>query len=317
MKRRASVYFLFLIAVVASLFVGTTELSWTNLWLGEGTDAFVFLAGRVPRTMTLLLAGAGLSLSGLVMQALTQNRFAAPDTIGSIAWAKLGVVAGMLFLPSMGGMQLIAVTFLFSSLGTVLFLWVSSRIRSRSQMLIPLLGLMYGNVIGGFADFLSFRYNLLQSVSAWLQGNFALVIEGRYEPIYLTVFLIAGLYWFADYLTVSRFGKDAAKTLGLPFEAVLISGTLLVSLSVSAILITVGTLPFIGVVIPNVVAMRWGDNIRHTHQQTAFLGAFFLLVCDILARMLIIPYEVPVELVLGIAGGTLFLWLLFKGVRRS
>lgn len=317
MRGRAVAILLFGGTVIASLFIGTAGVTWANLWRGEDLDTFVLLAGRIPRTLTVVLAGAGLALSGLVMQALTQNRFAAPDTVGTVEWAKLGLLAGMLFLPKMGGMQLLGMAFLFAAIGTILFLWGSSRIRFRSQMMIPLLGLMYGNVVGGFADFLSFRYNLLQSLSAWTQGNFALVIAGRYEPILLIFVLIMGLYLFADHLTISRFGKDAAKTLGLPFEAVLVAGTLLVSLSVAVILITAGTLPFLGVVVPNLVALRWGDNIRHTHQQTAFLGAFFLLVCDILSRILIAPYEVPVELILGMVGGSLFLWFLFRGVRQA
>lgn len=317
MRRKVAAIVLFMATVIASLSIGTSGISWASIWQGDGRDMFILLSGRIPRTLTVLLAGAGLSLSGLVMQALTQNRFAAPDTVGTIEWAKLGLLLGLLFLPGLSGMRLLFFAFLFSAIGTVLFLWASSRIQFRNQMTIPLLGLMYGNVVGGFADFLSFRYNLLQSLSAWTQGNFALVIEGRYEPIFLILILIAGLYFFADYLTISRFGREAAKTLGLPFEAVLIGGTLLVSLSVAVILITAGTLPFLGVIIPNLVALRWGDNIRNTHQQTAFLGAFFLLVCDIISRVLIAPYEVPVELIVGMTGGSLFLWLLFKGVRRA
>ncbi|MDE1547917.1 ABC transporter permease [Jeotgalibaca caeni] len=303
------------LVIFLSLHIGSTPLSWKNIWSGEGNDLFILWSARIPRTITVLLAGAGLSLAGLVMQTLTQNRFAAPDTIGTVESAKLGMLVAMIVLPNLSVVGEMMFTFLFASLGTLLFLFVSSKFPMKNQMLIPLLGVMYGNIIGGFGNFLAYRYDVLQNMSAWLQGNFSLVIEGQYEWIYLTFFLIIGLYFFADYLTVARFGKEAAQSLGLPFEWVMAIGTVLVSITVSVILIVAGNLPFLGVIIPNLIAMRYGDYLRSTHQKIAFTGAMFLLVCDLLSRTLIRPYEIPVELILGIVAGTIFLVMLFRRVK--
>ena len=308
---------IYLIIVFLSLHIGTTTLSWGNIIRGQGNDAFLLVSARIPRTITVLLSGAGLSLSGLVMQNLTQNRFAAPDTIGTVESAKLGMLIGMIAFPGITTSWRMLVTFLFASGGSLLFLYVSSHFPFKSQMLIPLLGIMFGNIIGGFSSFLAFRYDVLQNISAWLQGNFSLVIEGQYELIYLSLFLIVGLYFFADYITIARFGKDAAQSLGLPFEAVQVVGTLLVAITVSVILVTAGNLPFLGVIIPNLIAMRFGDNIRNTHQKVALFGGFFLLSCDLISRTLIAPYEIPVELILGIVAGLIFLRILFKEVKAA
>lgn len=315
--KKSVIIFLSVLVIFLSLHVGTTPLSWSNILQGIGEDGFILWTGRIPRTITVVLAGAGLSLSGLVMQTLTQNRFAAPDTIGTGESAKLGMLVGMIAFPQLSLVGEMFFTFLFASMGTILFLFLSSRFRLKNQMLIPLIGLMYGNIIGGFGDFLAYRYDVLQNLSAWLQGNFSLIIEGQYEGIYFTFVIIIGLYFFADYLMVARLGKDAAHSLGLPFEAVLAIGTLLVSLTVSVILIVAGNLPFLGVIIPNLVSMQRGDHIRKTHPTIAWFGAMFLLVCDILSRTLIRPYEVPVELILGITAGVVFLSILFKKVRMD
>lgn len=310
--RRVGWGIVFLLLIFLSLQIGSTSLSWENIVSGKGNDAFILWSARIPRTITVLLAGAGLALSGMVMQTLTQNRFAAPDTIGTIESAKLGLLTGMVLFPNLSVQGKMAISFLFAVVGTLIFLLASSRFGVKSQLFIPLMGLMYGNIIGGFGNFLAFRYNVLQNLQAWTQGNFSLIIEGQYEGMYLTLFLIGSLYLFADYLTISRFGKEAAQSLGLPFQAVLVGGTFLVSLTVAVILVTAGTLPFLGVIVPNIVSLRYGDNIRNTHQKNALMGAFFLLACDLFSRTIIRPYEVPVALILGIIGGAVFLWLLSK-----
>lgn len=303
--------------VILSLFVGTANVSVENVLTGDLESLFVFLSSRIPRTITVLLAGAGLALSGMVMQTITQNRFAAPDTVGTVESAKLGMVIAMILLPKLSLRWEMLFTFAFATAGTLLFLFLTSRFPMKKQLLIPLLGIMFGNIVGGFSSFLAFRYDLNQNISAWLQGNFSLIIKGQYELIYLALLIIIALYFFADYLTVARMGEDTAQSLGVSFRWVVTLASLLVSVTVSIILITAGSLPFLGVIVPNIIAMKYGDNIKNTHQKVALTGGFFLLVCDIISRILIAPYEVPVQLILGILAGLIFLRLLFKEVRPT
>ena len=305
-----------ILIVLLSLIVGTADISVGSIVTGDMDALFIFGSSRIPRTVSVFLAGSGLALSGMVMQTSTQNRFAAPDTIGTVESAKLGMVLAMIVLPNMTQMWEMLFTFAFATIGTVFFLFLTSRFPMKKQLLIPLLGLMFGNIVGGFSNFLAFRYDLNQNIAAWLQGNFSLIIQGQYELIYFALILVIGLYFFADYLTVVRMGEDAAQSLGISFKWVVGSASLLVSVTVAVILITAGSLPFLGVIIPNIIAMKYGDNIKKTHQKVALTGGFFLLICDIIARSLIAPYEVPVQLILGIIAGAIFLYLLFKEVRR-
>lgn len=306
-----------ILIVILSLLVGTADISLESAMSGDMDALFIFGSSRIPRTVTVFLAGAGLALSGMVMQTITQNRFAAPDTVGTVESAKLGMVLAMIVLPNLSVMWEMLFTFAFATAGTLFFLFLTSRFPMKKQLLIPLLGLMFGNIVGGFSNFLAFRYDLNQNISAWLQGNFSLIIKGQYELIYFALILVIALYFFADYLTVVRMGEDAAQSLGISFKWVVALASLLVSIAVSIILITAGSLPFLGVIIPNIIAMKYGDNIKKTHQKVALTGGFFLLICDIIARSLIVPYEVPVQLILGILAGTIFLYLLFKEVRRA
>lgn len=306
-----------ILIVILSLIVGTADVSFEGILTGDIEALFIFGSSRIPRTVTVFLAGAGLALSGLVMQTITQNRFAAPDTVGTIESAKLGMVLAMIVLPNLSIFWEMLFTFAFATAGTLFFLFLTSRFPMKKQLLIPLLGLMFGNIVGGFSNFLAFRFDLNQNIAAWLQGNFSLIIAGQYELIYLALILIVALYFFADYLTVVRMGEDAAQSLGISFKWVVSIASILVSITVSIILITAGSLPFLGVIIPNIIAMKYGDNIKNTHQKVALTGGFFLLVCDIIARALIAPYEVPVQLILGILAGSIFLYLLFKEARRA
>lgn len=317
MIKKLQLPFIFIAIIALSLLVGTADLSLKSILSGDHDALFLFLSSRIPRTVTVLLAGAGLSLSGLVMQTITQNRFAAPDTVGTVESAKLGMVLAMILLPNASIKGEMLFTFIFATAGTLLFLFLTSRFPMKKQLLIPLLGIMFGNIVGGFSNFLGFRYDLNQNIAAWLQGNFSLIIKGQYELIYLAVILIIALYFFADYLTVVRMGEEAAQSLGVSFKWVVTLASLLVSITVSTILITAGSLPFLGVIVPNIIAMHYGDNIKKTHQKVALTGGFFLLVCDIIARVVIPPYEVPVQLILGILAGSIFLYLLFKEVRRA
>ncbi len=144
-----------ILIVLLSLIVGTADISVGSIVTGDMDALFIFGSSRIPRTVSVFLAGSGLALSGMVMQTITQNRFAAPDTIGTVESAKLGMVVAMIVLPNMTQMWEMLFTFAFATIGTVFFLFLTSRFPMKKQLLIPLLGLMFGNIVGGFSNFFS------------------------------------------------------------------------------------------------------------------------------------------------------------------
>jgi iron complex transport system permease protein len=180
---------------------------------------------------------------------------------------------------------------------------------------VPLVGLMLGGVIDSLTTFVAYRYQLLQSQEAYTAGDFSAILGGRYELLWIS-FALAGLaYLAADRFTVAGLGSDFATGLGLNYGRVVGLGLLIVALVTATVVVTCGVVPFLGLVVPNLVRLTIGDNLRRTLPWVALAGAALVLACDILCRLVIAPYEVPIGTVMGVIGGSLFLVLLFR--RRS
>lgn len=296
--------------IFLSLFIGAKDLDGQLFFKGE--QQLIFFATRLPRTISLLVAGSTLSVCGLVMQQLTQNKFVSPTTAGTMDSARLGILVVMLFLPDAPLLLRSGVAFLFAFLGTLLFLQLTRFLSGKNQMMVPLVGVMFGNIIGSMATFFAYQFELVQNMSSWLQGNFATVMRGSYELLYLAVPLLGVIYYFAYHFTVAGMGEDLAQSLGLNYRRVQYLGLGLVALASSLVLIMVGTVPFIGVIVPNLVSLRYGDQMKNTLGLTAWLGSVFLIACDILARVVIPPYEIPVSVIVGALGSVLFIFLLVR-----
>ncbi|WP_368251790.1 ABC transporter permease [Enterococcus sp. 2201sp1_2201st1_B8_2201SCRN_220225] len=296
--------------IFLSLFIGVKDLDGQLFFKGE--QQLIFFATRLPRTISLLVAGSTLSVCGLVMQQLTQNKFVSPTTAGTMDSARLGILVVMLFLPDAPLLLRSGVAFLFAFLGTLLFLQLTRFLPGKNQMMVPLVGVMFGNIIGSMATFFAYQFELVQNMSSWLQGNFATVMRGSYELLYLAVPLLGVIYYFAYHFTVAGMGEDLAQNLGLNYRRVQYLGLGLVALASSLVLIMVGTVPFIGVIVPNLVSLRYGDQMKNTLGLTAWLGSVFLIACDILARVVIPPYEIPVSVIVGALGSVLFIFLLVR-----
>ena len=142
-------------------------------------------------------------------------------------------------------------------------------------------------------------------------GPFFSGAEGRYEIVWLTVPLVALAFIFANHFNIVGLGKDFSRNLGVPYNLVLFSGLTISAMITASIVVVVGSISYIGLIVPNVVAMYKGDRIRGTLVDTALFGAIFVLVCDMIGRVVIFPYELPIELIVGILGSLIFIALLF------
>ena len=196
-------------------------------------------------------------------------------------------------------------------LGTWIFVWFIQRIQFKDAVMVPLVGIMCGNVIGGITSYLAYKYEMTQALSSWLVGHFSLVLKGRYEIVWLTVPLVALAFIFANHFNIVGLGKDFSRNLGVPYNLVLFSGLTISAMITASIVVVVGSISYIGLIVPNVVAMYKGDRIRGTLVDTALFGAIFVLVCDMIGRVVIFPYELPIELIVGILGSLIFIALLF------
>lgn len=171
---------------------------------------------------------------------------------------------------------------------------------------------MLGSVVSAVTTFFAYQYDLIQSLNAWMQGSFSLVLRGNYEILYIGIPLVIIAFIFANRFTVAGMGRDFSSNLGLNYKQIMNIGLLIVAIITAAVVVTIGSIPFLGLIIPNIVSIMRGDNLRNSLPHTALFGAIFLLVCDILGRVLIYPYEIPIGLMVGVIGSALFLFLLLR-----
>lgn len=293
--------FVLLILAVVSLFVGVADLSMALISIS-----------RIPRTAALILAGVGMSISGVIMQQMTQNKFVAPTTAGTLEAAKMGLLIFLIFIPTAGSALKMLFAFLFTFVASLVFLTIVRKIRYRNVVFVPLVGLMFGGIIGSISTFFAVRMNIVQDTNAWMMGDFSGILQGRYELIYLSLPAIVITYLYANKFTVVGMGEDFSKNLGLNYTAIMNIGLFCVSLTVSAVVITAGAIPFLGLIVPNVVSLLFGDNLKKTLPLVALSGAIFLLLCDIVGRLVIYPYEVPIGVTVSIIGAVIFLILILR-----
>jgi iron complex transport system permease protein len=300
----------FALLCLLSLLVGVKELSAAQL-LSFSDDAWLTLtASRLPRLAALVLTGVGLAVCGVILQQIVRNRFVEPATSGGLDAAKLGILVSLIALPAAGTAvrMLFALVFCFAL--SLLYVAIIRRIKFKNTVLVPVVGLMYGSMLSAIAEFYAYRHNILQSMQGWMLGDFSKIVQGNYEIIYLILPIVLLTYLFAQRFTVLGMGEGMASSLGLNYTATAALGLLLVAVTVSATVITVGAIPFVGLVIPNLVALRYGENLRRTLPIVALAGAALLLLCDIIGRLLIYPFEVPIGMTAGSVGGVLFLLLI-------
>jgi len=301
-----------------SVTVGSFDLSWRQLLSGgqERHDALVLLASRVPRTLAAMLVGSSMAVAGLLMQMLARNRFVAPSTAGTIESASLGILIATMFIPNAPVVAKMGVAAAFALAGTALLLAIVRRVPLRSAIVVPLLGIMLGSVIGAATTFVAYRYDMLQSLAAWTTGDFSRVLRGRYEMLWIGAALTAVAYVAADRFTVAGMGEAFTKNLGLNYGRVVALGLTIVSLVTAVNVVTVGSVPFIGLVVPNVVNLAVGDNLRRSIPWVAVVGASFVLACDLIGRLVRYPYEVPIGTVIGVLGAAAFLAMLLRSSHR-
>jgi iron complex transport system permease protein len=296
----------------ASLFIGVSELTPLDLLDPGEAEARIFLVSRVPRLVAILLAGSAMAVAGLVMMHLTRNRFVSPHTAGTTEWAGLGIVVATLLFGATSVIAKMSIAICFALIGTLLFLRLIQRAAFRDMIIVPLVGLMLGAVVSSAARFLAYRYDLLQTLDSWTNGDFSGVLAGRYEMLWAVAAATVVAYLYADRFSIAGMGEGFAINLGVPYGRVVNAGLVIVSVVTAIVVVTVGEIPFLGLVVPNLVTLAMGDNLRRVLPVTALAGAAFVLVCDVVGRTIRYPYEIPVGTVVGVVGGLLFVWLLLR-----
>lgn len=307
------------ILAVVSVFVGVYSTNFRALFSGgpAGDTAMVIVTSRIPRTVAIVLAGMSMSVAGMIMMMLARNRFATPSTTGTVESASLGILVITMLAPGTDMIGKMLVASLFALAGTALFLAILRQIPLRSPLMVPLIGLMLGGVISSITTFFAYRYDLMQSLSAWTTGDFARVLRGRYELLWIAGVLTVLAFVVADRFTVAGLGEEFTTNLGVNYRLVVAAGVAIVAMVSAIDVVTVGSIPFLSLIVPNLVSMKMGDNLRRSIPWVAVLGAGFVLIADILGRVIRYPFEIPIGTVVGVFGSAIFLILLLRTSARE
>ena len=316
MKKRYLFIILIILSII-SLFVGVTNISVNDILSFNIDKIQILLISRLPRLIAIIVAGVGLSISGLIMQQISKNKFVSPTTAATADFAKLGILFCIMIIPGATIMQKMIVSFVCAALGTVLFMKMIKMIKIKNIVFVPLIGMMLGKIIGSITTFFAYKYDLVQNISSWMEGDMSLIMKGSYELLYLSIPMVIIAFLYANKFTIVGMGEDFAINLGVNYNFVVNVGLAIVSLICAVTIITVGNIPFLGLIIPNIISLYSGDNLKKTLYHTALLGPIFLLACDILGRFIIFPFEMSISLTVGVIGSIIFLYMIIRGSKNE
>lgn len=264
-----------------------------------------------------MLTGAAMSMSRIVMQLITQNKLVEPTTTGTIEWAGLGLILAYIMVPSATLLLRTTFAILAAFIGSMIFFLLLRNIRLKSSLLVPVLGIMMGAVVSAVSTFVALVFNMTQSLELWFAGSFAPMQKGRYEYLYFIIVITIAIYIYADRLTLAGLGEDVATNLGLNYKKIILVANILVSIATGLVASVVGNVPFLGILIPNLVSMYKGDNLRENLPHICLSAMAVIMLADIVGRTIIAPFEVPVSLILGSVGAIGFLIIMFaKGGKK-
>ncbi|MBF0715515.1 iron chelate uptake ABC transporter family permease subunit [Gemella palaticanis] len=308
---------IFLLLSVFSLTIGVEDFNLLGALSGSKEDLHLLLVSRLPRLISIIVTASILSINGLVMQTMSNNKFVSPSTTGIMDWCKLGVLVVLLFFQQAPIFLKILVALVFGLIGSFLFMKLIKIIGTKDNLLLPLIGIMLGGIVGSISTFFAYKFEILQNISAWLQGNFSLISKGNYEILYFGIPFLIVVYLYANLFTISGLGENITVGLGLDHNKILSLGMMLISATTAIVVVTIGSIPFIGLIIPNIISIIKGDNLKSTIFDTALLGSYFLLICDLMGRLIYMPYEIPISVIVGVLGSVVFLLILFKGKKYA
>lgn len=304
-------YLLLPILIIISISIGAANFHWGSLF-SDSEVISLLLYSRLPRTLAIILTGATLAVAGMVLQIVLRNRFLEPNMVGATQSAALGVLLVSIYYPQAPQLTKMSCASVAALVGMTLFIMLFRRLPAQRQIMIPLIGIIYGSIIEALVNFIGIETNTLQLLAVWFAGDFSAVLAGRYELLWLTGIMTIVIYVLADRLTIAGLGQNISISLGVNYVRMMWIALFTVAMITAIVVVTVGQIPFIGLVVPNIVSRLAGDRLRQNLPSVALLGANALLICDIIGRTIDPPYEVPVSMIFGIIGTIVFLYLLFK-----
>ena len=316
-KKRIIIVTIFIILTIVSIVIGADMNLISSLFAGDKIAWTNFIHGRLPRTMVIILAASALSVAGLIMQSLSRNKFISPQTAGTTDAAGLGVLLSMVFFGSQSIYLRFSFAFIFAMASSILFMILLSKIKFKNIVYVPLIGMMYGALIGSVTTLIAHKMNMLQVVASLNLGSFSKITLLNSSLLIILIPALVLAFIYATAFSIISLGEDFSINLGINYKATMFIGLIIVAIVSAAVYIVVGPLPFLGLIIPNIVTMYYGDHVKKNLVDVAIFGSTFVLLNDIVSRLIRFPYEISVGLTMGVTGAIIFLFLIFKKVNAN
>lgn len=305
-----------LAAALLSLLLGAEALDpaavWTDLTAGRTDSATVriFLYIRLPRTCACLLAGAALATAGTIVQGVLANSLAAPSTIGVNSGAGLAVAICCAVAPEAAAATPWAA--MAGAFGGVLLVLYIARRTGASKITLVLAGVAVSSIFSAGVDLVvTLVPEALNGYSDFRIGGFSGVSMSQITPALRPILIgLAAAFLLHSEMDVLLLGTEQAQALGLRAKRLRLMLLAVAALLAGAAVSFSGLLGFVGLIVPHMMRRVVGEESGPLLAASALGGAGLLCLCDLLARLVLAPYEIPVGIVMSLAGGPFFLWLL-------
>ena len=315
-------FLFFLITITITPLIGSVQIDLGNafsrdLAFNDNVDANILFLARIPRIILAALTGAALSVAGAILQSLLRNDLAAPFTLGVSSGAALGaVIAISLGLPySIVGIPTIPIAAFLGSLGAISLVFSLARTRTGDfpTPILLLAGVTANFFFAALVMLIHYLSDFTQSfrIVRWLMGGLDITSYKTLLSISPMIFIgFAVLIFYGRDFNVMSTGIQSAMSRGVEVIKVQKIGFIMASLLTGAVVSLSGPIGFVGLIVPHIVRLIVGPDLRILLPASIFFGASFLIICDTLARTLIAPTEIPVGIITAMLGGPFFVWLL-------
>jgi len=312
-----------LVCIFAPL-IGPTQIDLTRVFdqsipFTDNIDAQIFFIARLPRALAGALVGGTLAAAGVVLQALLRNPLATPFTLGVSAGASLGaMIVIVLGIPlTFFGMAAVPFASFSGSLVAITIVYMLARLRGQglATHVLLLAGVTLNSLFSAIIMFVQYLGDFSQNFTAvrWLMGNLDI---SSYDPIVsampMLVIAFVGFSLLPRSLNLISLGTEHAANRGVDVLQTQRLAFFSASLATGAAISIAGPIGFIGIIVPHFVRLIVGADHRLVLPSAVFLGAAFLVTCDVIARTVMSPVELPVGVITAILGGPFFLWLLIR-----
>lgn len=311
---------LIVVIMCISIIFGTKDISFIDVMKAlfqfdeDNIDHQIIWSGRMPRILAVLFVGAFLGVAGAIMQGVTRNFLASPSILGVTDGSAFVVTLAIVFLPGISNFNLVLLSMIGSLLGAALVFGFASFIKNGlSPIRLAIIGTVIGTFLSSIGTAIAMKYGLSQTITMWYNSKLHTV---QMDMVYLCVPIgLIGLVLaiaMSNSVTILSLGEDTAVGLGQRTRTVKVLSIIAVAILTGTAVALVGKIGFVGLVVPHLIRMMVSVDYRYIIPCSAVMGAFFLLLCDLISRYINFPYETPIGVVTALIGVPFFLYLIRK-----